>query len=373
VEDEVYRNAAACGSGRGTGYARAMPTQRTVWRLSRAGSLERLERRDEPLPEPGPGEARVRVEAIGLNFADLFAAQGLYSATPRGSFIPGLECAGVVEALGSGAGSDSRLAVGDRVIALTRFGAYATALNAGVAYLRPVPPGWSAAQAAAWPVQGLTAWYGLVALGDVQPGQWVLVQSAAGGVGLIALDMLGALGARPVAVVGREAKRRFLVEHRGLPPDAVLVRDARRFASQLDAALAAAGAAGFDCVLDAVLGPTFRPAFDRLRPAGRYVLFGAADFMSRGARPNYLRLAIGYLRRPRLDPLAMISDNRSLLAFNLIWLWEHANRLPAGYAALERLAPRPPHVGAAFAFDRAPEAMRLLQGGETIGKVVLEV
>jgi alcohol dehydrogenase len=350
-----------------------MPTQRTVWRLPRAGSLDRLERRDEPLPDPGPGEARVRVEAIGLNFADLFAAHGLYSATPRGSFIPGLECAGVVEALGSCAASDSRLAVGDRVIALTRFGAYATALNVGVPYLRPVPPGWSAAQAAAWPVQGLTAWYGLVALGDVRPGKVVLVQSAAGGVGLIALDMLGTLGARPVAVVGHEAKRRFLVGHRGLSPDAVLVRDPRRFASQLDAALAAAGAAGFDCVLDAVLGPTFRPAFDRLQPEGRYVLFGAAAFMSRGARPNYLRLAIEYLRRPRVDPLAMISDNRSLLAFNLIWLWQHADRLPAGYAALERLAPRPPYVGAAFAFDHAPQALRLLQGGGTIGKVVLEV
>ena len=71
-----------------------MPLQRTVWRLPRAGSLGRLQRRDEPLPDPGPGEARVRVEAIGLNFADLFACQGLYSATPRGSFIPGLECAG---------------------------------------------------------------------------------------------------------------------------------------------------------------------------------------------------------------------------------------------------------------------------------------
>jgi len=69
----------------------------------------------------------------------------------------------------------------------------------------------------------------------------------------------------------------------------------------------------------------------------------------------------------------MISSNRSLMAFNLIWLWERAERLPEGYAALERLLPRPPHVGARFPFDRALEAMRLLQGGQTIGKVVLIV
>jgi alcohol dehydrogenase len=349
-----------------------MPVQRTVWYLPRAGSLGSLQRRDELLPDPGPGEARVRVEAVGLNFADLFAAQGLYSATPRGGFVPGLECAGLVEALGPG-GGDAAPVVGDRVMALTRFGAYATALNVGLAYLRAAPAGWTAPQAAAWPVQGLTAWYGLVELGAVQGGDLVLVQSAAGGVGLLALDILDSLGARPLAVVGHEAKRRHLLEQRGLADAAVVVRAPRRFGGQLDAALAAMDADGFDCVLDAVLGRTFRPAFERLRPGGRYVLFGAADFMSRGPRPDYLRLASAYLRRPRLDPLAMISMNRSLMAFNLIWLWERAERLPAAYAALERLAPRPPHVGATFPFDRAPDAMRRLQGGDTIGKVVLQV
>jgi alcohol dehydrogenase len=128
-----------------------MPIQRTVWHLPRAGSLGRLQQRDEALPDPGPGEVRVRVAAVGLNFADLFAAQGLYSATPKGSFIPGLECAGVIDALGPGLPGDHALAEGERVVALTPFGGYATAINVGAAYLRPVPAGWSAAQAAAWP------------------------------------------------------------------------------------------------------------------------------------------------------------------------------------------------------------------------------
>jgi alcohol dehydrogenase len=350
-----------------------MSLERAVWRIPRAGSLARLALSRERLAEPGPGQARVRVEAIGLNFADLFACQGLYSATPQGSFIPGLECAGTIEALGAGFPGAADLRIGDRVVALTRFGAYASALNVAAALLRRVPAGWSAAQAAAWPVQGLTAWYGLVPLGAVTAGDVVLVQSAAGGVGLQALAMLQTLGARPLAIVGHESKRRFLVEQRGMLPGAVIVRERRRFADQLDAGLAALGAAGFDCVLDAVLGPGFRPSFARLRPEGRYVLFGAADFMTASARPNYLRLAFDYLRRPRLDPLAMISANRSLMAFNLIWLWDHAERLPEAYRQLEALAPLPPHVGAVVPFERAPEAMRLLQGGATIGKVVLEV
>jgi len=349
-----------------------MSLPRTVWRLSRAGSLDRLRRHDETLPDPGPQEARVRVEAVGLNFADLFAAQGLYSATPAGTFVPGLECAGTIDALGPGAEAAGLLR-GDRVMVLTRFGAYATALNVPVACLRLAPPAWSAEQCAAWPVQGLTAWYGLVQLGNVQRGAVVLVQSAAGGVGLLALDILASLGARPLAIVGRASKRDYLVAQRGMPPDAVVLREPRRFAAQLDAALAAIGADGFDCVLDAVFGDAFRPAFERLRPEGRYVLYGAASFMSRGARPNYLRLAVEYLRRPRIDPLAMISANRSCLAFNLIWLWDHVARLPAAYAELGRLAPRPPHVGACLPFDEAPQALRLLQGGGTIGKVVLRV
>ncbi|RPI16229.1 MAG: zinc-binding dehydrogenase [Lysobacterales bacterium] len=349
-----------------------MGTHRVVWRLDRAGSIDRLRQVEEPVPDPGTGEVRVRVEAVGLNFADLFAAQGLYSATPKGSFIPGLECTGVVESFGPGA-VDSGLAPGDRVVALTRFGAYATRLNVGVEYLRRAPPGWSAVQAAAWAVQGLTAWYAIVPLARVGAGDVVLVQSAAGGVGLQALAILATLGARPVAVVGREEKRRFLIEHCGLAESSVLVRERRQFGARLDDALAACDAKGFDCVLDAVLGPGFRPAFERLRPEGCCVLYGAADFMSRSARPNYPRLAWSYLRRPRVDPLAMIAANRSLMAFNLIWLWERAERLPAAYAGLERLAPDPPHVGAVLPFDDAPSALRLLQGGGTIGKVVLEV
>lgn len=323
---------------------------------------------------PAAGEARIRVEAIGLNFADIFACQGLYSATPSGSFVPGLECAGVIESLGDEQGrSAASLRPGDRVIALTRFGAYATALNVGTQYLRRVPEGWTLEQAAAWAVQGLTAWYGLVPLGDVQRDDVVLVQSAAGGVGLLALDIIAALGARPIAVVGQQDKREFLVAQRGLAPTSIIVRRPKSFGAQIDAATAALGADGLDCVLDAVLGPTFRPAFDRLRPEGRYVLYGAADFMSHASRPNYLALGWRYLRRPRLDPLAMISTNRSLMAFNLIWLWERADRLPEGYAALERLLPRPPHIGARFPFESAIEAMRLLQSGKTIGKVVLNV
>ena len=350
-----------------------MPSHRAAWRIDRAGSLDRLRLVEERLEPPGPGEARVAVRAVGLNFADAFACLGLYSATPRGSFVPGLEAAGTVEALGPPLPGRPAPALGDRVLVLTRFGGYATALNVDTRYLAPLPPGWSYEAGAAFPVQALTAWYGLVRLGAVRAGSVVLVQSAAGGVGLQALAVLARLGAHPVAVVGSKAKREFLAARHGLAPASVLLREPRGYAAGLDAALAAHGARGFDVVFDAVLGAWFRPAFARLAPEGRYVLYGAADFMPSGRRRGWLRLAARWLRRPRLDPLEMISRNQGLLAFNLIWLWESVERVPEAYAALAALALPPPYVGARHGFGAAREALLELKSGRTVGKSVLLV
>lgn len=354
---------------------RAMQQRCEVWRIDRAGSLARLTRRSEDLPDPAPGEARVAVRAIGLNFADVFACLGLYSATPRGSFVPGLEFSGVVEAVGPASSTEeapSTIRPGDHVMGLTRFGGYATALNASVRFLRPMRTGWSCAQGAAFPVQALTAWYGLVRLGRVRRDDVVLLHSAAGGVGLNALAIAASAGARTIATVGGDAKRAWLVEHRGLAPHQVIVRDRRDFGADLDRALAALGAKGFDLVFDAIAGPYFQPGYDRLLPEGRVVVYGAADFMPHGTRVNWLRLATRYLRRPRIDPLEMVSANRSVVGFNLIWLWDRAEQLTGAYDALETLIPLPPLVGRRFAFADAPAAMRYLQSGESIGKVVLE-
>jgi alcohol dehydrogenase len=343
---------------------------REVWRIRKAGSLDRLRQESEALGEPPPGHACVAVEAVGLNFADLAACLGLYSATPRGAFIPGLEFAGVVEAVGDGV---TTFRAGDRIIGLTRFGGYATRINADVRYLYPLPAGWSAADGAALPVQAITAWYAIRELGACRHGQSVLVQSAAGGVGLNALEILRRVGARAVASGGTEEKAGFLVEHAGLERRQIIVRDRRAFAAQLDDALRANGMEGFDLVLDAVAGPFFEPAYRRMRPAGRMVIYGAADLMPSGARTNWLKLAARYLARPRIDPISMVSANKSVMGFNLIWLWEQSERLPEAYAALTPYITRPPYIGRRFPFSRAPDAIRYLQSGGSVGKVVLEI
>jgi alcohol dehydrogenase len=284
--------------------------------------------------------------------------------------VPGLEFAGVVDAVGTGV---SAFEPGQSVFGLTRFGGYATAATVDARFLAHTPPGWSAGEAASYPVQALTAWYAICELGACPRGGTVLVHSAGGGVGLNALEILGALDARVVATVGHADKAAWLAETCGLAPAAIIVRDPRRFLAQLDDALAAVGRPGFDVVLDSVAGPYFFPAYRRLRPAGRHVIFGSADMMPSGTRPNWFTLAWRFLRRPMLDPMRMISANRSVMGFNLIWLWEEADRLPPAYAALSALIRRPPRVGRTFAFDEAPAAMRFLQSGRSTGKVVLIV
>jgi alcohol dehydrogenase len=344
--------------------------------MRKAGSLGDLRREREDLAPPGQGQARVHVEAIGLNFADVFSCLGLYSATPRSAFIPGLECAGTIEALGDAVpGSEGRSGrtPGDRVMALTRFGGFATALNCDTRYLLPVPDTWSSEEAAAFPLQAITAWYGLVRLGELAPGETVLVHSGAGGVGLCALAIVDRLGAQAIATVGHEDKLPFLARERRVPADRIIVRDRERFGAQIDRALATMDAAGLDLVFDAVAGPYFLPALTRLRPEGRHVLYGAADFMPSGARPNWPTLAWQYLRRPRVDPMRLIDRNRAVLGFNLIWLFHEAHRLPEAFAAARALLEQPPVIGARFSFAELPEALRALQSGRTVGKVVVRV
>ncbi|MCG8393066.1 MAG: zinc-binding dehydrogenase [Pseudomonadales bacterium] len=333
---------------------------RHVWQTHKAGDIRRLQPTTQMLNALPANQVRVDVRAVGLNFADIFALTGLYSATPAGAFIPGLEFAGRVREVG---GAVTEVAVGDRVMGVTRFGGYATVIDSDPAYLLPLPADWDFAQGAAWPAQTLTAWYALSRLGALHKGQRVLIHSAAGGVGLQAMKLTRALGGHPVGTVGRSQKARWLNEQ-GF--EQVLTRE-KNFRGQLQR-----DNLTFDLVLDAIGGEVQQASFDALNPMGRLVVFGAAEFTPSGNRPDYLKALWRYLRRPRYDVMDMISSNRSVLAFNLIWLWEQTHHMQELLEELKAVPLAPPHVGHRFAFEDAHEALALLRSGQTIGKVVLE-
>lgn len=331
---------------------------RQVWRTPKAGAIQRLVQVEESLVALKADEVQVEVKAVGLNFADIFALTGLYSATPEGSFIPGLEYSGIVTQVG---GDCEKFKLGDRVMAVSRFGGYASVVQGKEAYLVLLPSDWSFSQGAAYLTQTLTAWYALNDLGNIKAGQDVLIQSAAGGVGLQAMKLVKALGGNPVGTVSSQKKVDFLAEL-GFES---WIREPS-FKTQL-----ADKKKSFDLVLDAIGGEVQQASFNALNPMGRLVVFGAAEFTPGKNRPNYLTAAWKFLRRPKYDVMDMISENRSVMAFNLIWLWDQVDIMQALLKDMMAVEITPPHVGHQFTFDQAHEAIDCLRSGKTIGKVVL--
>lgn len=332
--------------------------------MDKTGSLNDLKQIKETLPPPGGDEVCIRVRAIGLNFADVFAMQGLYKAAPKKHFIPGLEFAGEVVAVGADV---KEWKTGDRVMGATKFGGYVSHLNIHRRYVLPLPQGWTSEEGAGFLVQGLTAWYALTELGNLQKGSTVLIHSAAGGVGILANRICKKFDAYTIGTVGNEKKAAFLQKEEGY--DAVIVRDPK-FAARLKTAL---GERPLNLVMDCIGGKVLLDGWKALAPMGRLIAYGSASFATHGARPNYLKMFWHYLKRPKIDPLRLPTQNRSLMGFNLIYLYEQTDLMHAMLRDLQALHLKPPHVGHVFSFDQLPEAIRLFQRGQTVGKVVVTV
>src|SRR5690606_28341214 len=148
--------------------------------------LKKLELKKVQTDKSLGGNARISVHYCGLNLADIFACLGLYSATPEGDFTPGLEFSGIIQDIDE---TTSAWKIGDRVCGLTRFGGYSETIDIDPWDLIRVPEQWSLAEGASFPVQAITAWYGLIRLGNLQQGHVCLIHSAAGGVGLHAMQI----------------------------------------------------------------------------------------------------------------------------------------------------------------------------------------
>lgn len=332
--------------------------ERRVFRIDKAGSIGRLKKQTEAVAERSDNQVVVQVKAIGLNFADIFALQGLYSATPNESFIPGLEFAGEV--------LEGPMAKGTRVLGVTRFGAYTDHVVIDQEYLMQLPDGWDFADGAATPVQALTAYYALVPLGNLQQAQLVLIHSAAGGVGIWANRIAKALGARTIGTVGNGSKLPVL-NREGY--NHALVRSDKLY----DDVLRLTSGEHPELVLECIGGKIFKESYRVLAKGGRIVPYGAAHFGNSSDRPNMLRSVYKYLTRPRLDPLTMMRENKSVMPFNLIWMFEKKALFARYMKEIMQLDLPRPFIGHRFDFDDFPDAVRRLQTGNTTGKVVVEV
>lgn len=337
--------------------------------IRKAGGYDRLELEQVPDPSPRKGEVRVAVEAIGVNFADCIVRMGLYASAKElvgWPITPGFEVAGRVDAVGEGVTSHK---VGDRVIALTLFNGYATSVVVPEHQAFGFPDTWSTEQAASFAVVFLTADYALFELAHPRQGANVLVHSAAGGVGGALLQLARANDLRAVGVVGRPEKvdvaRKLGAAH---------VIDKSR--EDLWAAAERYAPKGYDVVLDANGVSTLGQSYAHLRPTGRLVIYGFHSMMKvRGAgKPTWSKLALDWVRTPRFNPLDLTNDNKSVMAFNLSYLFEERAIFEDAIARLLKLAGegaiQPPGVRT-FPLESVAEAHRAIESGTTTGKLVL--
>ncbi|HEV7331500.1 MAG TPA: alcohol dehydrogenase catalytic domain-containing protein [Flavisolibacter sp.] len=338
--------------------------ERKVYRMAKTGSIRDLKRERGTLPPPAPDEVTVSVKAIGLNFADVFAMQGLYKAAPKTDFIPGLEFAGEISAVGNNV---KEWQVGDRVMGATKFGGYVSHINSHHRYVLPLPEAWSFEEGAGFLVQGLTAWYALKELGNLQKGSTVLIHSAAGGVGILANRICKTFDAYTIGTVGSSGKVDFLRSKEAY--DEVIVRD-RDFYQKLKMAL---GNRPLNLVMECIGGRILMDGWKAMAPMGRMVVYGSASFATHGAKPNYAKMLWRYVKRPKIDPLRLPTQNKSLLGFNLIYLYEQTDMMHQMLRELQALNLEPQHIGHRFSFENLQEAIRLFQRGETVGKVVVNV
>ncbi len=337
--------------------------QRQSYQL-KAGSIANLKLVTSELSDPIGDEVTIAVKAIGLNFADIFAMFGLYSATPKGTFIPGLEYSGEVIKVGPAA---KTYKVGDKIMGVTRFGGYTSHLNMDEGHIMPLPDGWTFEEGAAYLVQVLTAFYGLKNLGAIREHYTILVHSAGGGVGILANRIAKKYGAYTIGTVG-SAKKIDFVKKEGY--DEVIVRNKSTFKKDLTKAL---DGRELNIVMECIGGSFFKNAYEIIAPEGRVIFYGAARYASPGSRPNYFKVLWEHLTRPMIDPQSMSEINKGILGFNLIYLYERTALMQSLIAELKDLDIGKPHVGHVFDFPNLKEAIKLFQTGQTIGKVVVKV
>jgi NADPH2:quinone reductase len=318
-------------------------------RIQQPGGPEVLKLEETPLPAPAAGEARVRLEASGVNFIDIYHRTGLYQTSLP--FTPGMEGAGVVEAVGPGV---SEVEPGQRVAYAMHLGAYAEAALVPAWKLVPLPAEVDAKTAAAAMLQGMTAHYLALSTFRLEPGHTALVHAAAGGVGLLLVQLARKRGARVIGTVSTEAKAALA---RDAGADEVIRYDQVDFQAE---AKRLTGGQGVQVVYDSVGKTTFDKSLASLAPRGMLVLYGQSSGPVPPLDPQLLAARGSlFLTRPSLAHYCL--HRQELLArASEVLRWVGAGELRL---RVERTLP----------LAEAGEAHRLLEGRQTTGKLVLLV
>jgi NADPH:quinone reductase-like Zn-dependent oxidoreductase len=335
-----------------------------VWIVATGGS-EKLQLREAPDPRPQAGELRVRVKASGINFADILARKGLYPDAPKLPAVVGYEVSGIVDAVGP---QVDTVWIGKEVFALTRFRGYGDTVVVPHVQTFEKPAALSFEQAAAIPVNYLTAWQLLVVMGALKPGETVLIHNAGGGVGLAAIDIARHIGAT-IYGTASAGKHGFL-KQRGLH-EAI---DYTRLDWTREVARLTQGH-GVELITDPLGGSEWKKSYRALRHTGRLGMFGAST-ATESRLPGPLKLLKVGLGMPWFNPVGLMNQNRSVFGVNLGHLWHEVQKIDAWMKILVdgvNAGWIRPHVDKTFPLAQAGEAQTYIEARKNTGKVVLVI
>ena len=322
------------------------------------GGPETLELTEMPQPEPKKGQVRIRIRAAGLNFPDTLIIKDLYQMKPPRPFAPGGEVSGDVDAVGEGV---SNVAVGDRVLAMTGFGGFATDIIVDAERVQKIPDAMPYDEASCLVLTYGTSHHALKNRAEIQPGESLLIMGAAGGVGGAAIELAKAAGARVIAAVSSEDKAQFC---RDLGADETIIysRDMDDRATQKafsDEIKKLSGGEGVDVVYDAVGGAYAEPAVRALAWKGRYLVVGFPAGIPK------IPLNLTLLKGSQIMGVfwgAHTAREPKVHAENMADLF----RMYAG----GQIKPR---ISARYPLEKAADALNLMQDRKVQGKVVLDV
>lgn len=336
-----------------------------------AGGYDKLIIQNFPDLSVNDNSIVVDVVAVGVNYADCLVRFGVYESAKKyvgWPITPGFEFSGVVKAIGKNV---TRFKIGDEVVGITLFNAYASQVKVKENQLFHIPSGFSLIEAAGFPTVFFTAYHALFQIVKIYPGSHILVHSAAGGVGSALVQLAKAFNFKVTGVVGSSHK---VQDVKDLGADFVINKSSQDLWSEAKKVCPD----GYDAIFDANGYTTLKEGYNHLRAVGKIITYGAHSLMPKGGsgRVNYFKALVGLIKSPRFSPLQLITDNKAVIGFNLSFLFARQDLAIEAMTDLMRLALEKkikPLKTTTFKFEDVGLAHQALESGTTVGKIVLTV
>lgn len=333
--------------------------------LTKTGKPSVLKIHDLPIPEPKQDEVRVKVEAIGINYAEILSRKGLYGWAPKKPYVPGMEAYGQIDKIGDGVNSER---IGQKVIVGTQFGCYAEYVIVRSQKAMPAFLRFRSDENAAFAVNYMTAWVCLFEMARLRPTDSVLVNIAAGGVGSAAVQLAKNYGCTVYGIVGSDDKVDFV---NNLQIDHAINYRKVDFETEIKNVT---HQAGVDVVLEMVGGEIYKKSIRLLKPFGRLVVAGFASLDYKIWNP--ISIWKTWRAIPRANILNMAEHSYGILSSHLGYLLKHPELMRCVWNELATFVEKyqiKPIVGKIFDFENISSAHEFMESRKSIGKIVVTI